>query len=69
MTDADQQLAAVTRPAQTEPGDVPWARQGARKTGVPVTGRVRRLVQGLPSWDPLPPGEILVRRRSHDEEP
>lgn len=40
----------------------PWARQaapGTRRT----TARARRLVEGLPDWEPLPPGEVLVRRR------
>ncbi|MGE7390722.1 hypothetical protein ACQKM2_35115 [Streptomyces sp. NPDC004126] len=27
-----------------------------------TTARLRRLVQGLPDWSPLPPGEQLVRR-------
>lgn len=39
-----------------------WARQPAG-TEERVTARARRLVQGLPDWDPLPPGESLVRRR------
>jgi hypothetical protein len=38
-----------------------WARQKAPNTQR-VTERVRRLVQGLPDWEPLPPGEVLVRR-------
>ncbi len=38
-----------------------WARQ--RATGnAPVTPRTRRIVPGLPAWEPLPPGEIAVRR-------
>ncbi|MEU1190872.1 hypothetical protein [Streptomyces sp. NPDC005859] len=28
----------------------------------PTTGRRRRLVTGLPAWEPLPPGEVLVTR-------
>ncbi|MCG8964174.1 MULTISPECIES: hypothetical protein [Streptomyces] len=27
-----------------------------------VTSRLRKLVEGLPDWEPLPPGETLVRR-------
>jgi hypothetical protein len=27
-----------------------------------VTSRVRKVVEGLPDWEPLPPGEIVVRR-------
>ncbi|MGW6690604.1 hypothetical protein [Streptomyces sp. NPDC054961] len=38
----------------------PWARQ-PEATG-PSTARLRRIVEGLPDWEPLPPGEILVRR-------
>ncbi|MGK5682174.1 hypothetical protein [Actinoplanes sp. URMC 104] len=40
--------------------DVPWARQS--KPHERVTGRSRRHVRGLPGWDPLPPGEMLVQR-------
>ena len=44
--------------------EVPWAR---RSTGTePVTSRSRRRIRGLPGWDPLPPGEILVRRSPRD---
>jgi hypothetical protein len=41
---------------------VPWARQStvARERATP---RVRQMVEGLPPWEPLPPGEMLVRRR------
>ncbi len=44
--------------------DVPWAKQAAHKE--PATTRSRRLVRDLPSWDPLPPGEILVNRHRRD---
>ena len=44
-------------------GDVPWARQ-AGASEERVTDRKRRMVEGLPSWEPLPPGEILIRRPS-----
>jgi len=40
---------------------VPWARQASRTP--PATGRTRKTVEGLPSWDPLPPGEVMVHRR------
>lgn len=43
--------------------NVPWGsagRGGASEER--VTNRARRMVEGLPSWEPLPPGEILVRR-------
>ena len=39
-----------------------WARRPAT-AGERVTARARRLVEGLPDWEPLPPGESLVRRR------
>jgi hypothetical protein len=39
-----------------------WARQSA-PAQQRVTARVRNLVESLPDWEPLPPGEILVRRR------
>lgn len=40
---------------------VPWARQPS----VPVTRattRTRNVVNDLPTWEPMPPGEILVQR-------
>jgi hypothetical protein len=39
----------------------PWAavRRPQRER---VTSRQRRVVEGLPDWEPLPPGETLVRR-------
>ena len=60
-----------TRPA----GENPWAASadGARAQSSPwaaqrrpqqerVTSRLRRVVEGLPDWEPLPPGETVVRR-------
>lgn len=49
-----------TRPEATTK-TVPWARQvtAARERATP---RVRKMVEGLPPWEPLPPGEMLVRR-------
>ncbi|MEV5799158.1 hypothetical protein, partial [Streptomyces collinus] len=39
----------------------PWAAQrGPQRER--VTSRLRRVVEGLPDWEPLPPGETLVRR-------
>ena len=38
-----------------------WARQSVPQQQR-VTARVRHQVEGLPDWEPLPPGEILVRR-------
>jgi hypothetical protein len=38
-----------------------WARQTTKD--VPrATSRSRQMVEGLPAWEPLPPGEMLVRR-------
>ncbi|WP_179851537.1 hypothetical protein [Streptomyces sp. Ag109_G2-15] len=39
----------------------PWAAQ-RRPQQERVTSRLRRVVEGLPDWEPLPPGETLVRR-------
>ena len=55
-----QQLAPSPWGATNGPGTL-WARQTTSGTQR-VTSRVRRLVQGLPDWEPLPPGEVLVRR-------
>lgn len=43
---------------------VPWARQSI-STEQRATARVRRMVDSLPAWEPLPPGEILVQRGRH----
>lgn len=54
------------RPPWAEPGPedggAPWAATAARPAGRRATQRVRRVVEGLPEWDPMPPGESLVRR-------
>lgn len=45
---------------------VPWAADPGAGGGAgtaPATGRMRRIAQDLPDWEPLPPGELLVRRR------
>jgi len=47
------------------PAAVPWAQQAATPTER-QTNRRRQMVQGLPSWDPLPPGEIFVQRHRRD---
>jgi hypothetical protein len=56
----------MTQPAQ-QPAEaaVPWARQAAPQQPR-TTSRVRRMVTGLPAWEPLPPGEILVQRHRRD---
>jgi hypothetical protein len=43
-------------------GEVLWGRQETRRLPAATT-RSRRVVQGLPDWEPLPPGEITVQRR------
>jgi hypothetical protein len=44
-------------------GSTPWGRQtGASEER--VTSRQRRMAEGLPSWEPLPPGEVVIRRPS-----
>lgn len=40
---------------------LPWAQQAA-KAQPRSTARLRRMVDSLPQWEPLPPGEILVQR-------
>jgi hypothetical protein len=48
----------------SSPDEVPWA---SRKVPAqPATARSRQQVPGLPSWDPLPPGEVFVRRHARD---
>ncbi|MHB9859416.1 hypothetical protein [Streptomyces sp. YIM S03343] len=65
-------------PPTRAPGESPWAASGSAGGGggegtspwaavrrpqqERVTGRLRRVVEGLPDWEPLPPGETLVRR-------
>lgn len=38
-----------------------WARQ-PNAPQERVTQRLRKMVEGLPDWEPMPPGEIVVRR-------
>jgi hypothetical protein len=47
--------------ASVQDAPVPWAQQ-ATKPQPRATSRARRMVQDLPSWEPLPPGELLVHR-------
>ncbi|WP_458246826.1 hypothetical protein [Streptomyces sp. MAI_2237] len=62
---------------QGRPGDLPRWRNPGTVPGLPATGgtpgeaasdapparrRQRRLVSGLPAWEPLPPGEVMVVR-------
>ncbi|MBW5483318.1 hypothetical protein [Streptomyces bambusae] len=52
-------------PSPAEPSEGPrrrlWAATG-EQSGERVTNRLRRVVEGLPEWSPLPPGEQLIRR-------
>ena len=54
-------------PNQHRPGEpaAPWTTGRGSDTGR-ATSRLRRPVRDLPSWDPLPPGEILVNRTERD---
>ncbi|MFI2712208.1 hypothetical protein ACH495_18995 [Micromonospora sp. NPDC018662] len=45
----------------TEATDVPWARRPIAPSQR-STDRVRRIAEGLPDWEPMPPGELVVRR-------
>ncbi|MFI5640898.1 hypothetical protein ACIA8H_26285 [Streptomyces goshikiensis] len=48
-------------PEQGPPSRRLWA-AGAGPAEERTTARLRRVVDGLPAWSPLPPGEQLVRR-------
>ncbi|MGW1668239.1 hypothetical protein [Streptomyces sp. NPDC002324] len=65
--DADSTPGSV--PSTPPAAPAPWA-TAAPHPGTaapdPVTRRLRRTVTDLPAWDPLPPGEQLVRRPSRD---
>ncbi|MFJ9210967.1 hypothetical protein [Streptomyces sp. NPDC102264] len=43
----------------------PWASAPARPKER-ATSRLRKVVEGLPDWEPLPPGEMTVRRPKKD---
>ncbi|MBL6276130.1 hypothetical protein JMF97_08150 [Micromonospora fiedleri] len=45
----------------TEAEVVPWARQPTPPRQR-HTDRVRRIAEGLPDWEPMPPGEMVIRR-------
>ncbi|MGW9302282.1 hypothetical protein ACWHA3_15900 [Streptomyces cyaneofuscatus] len=48
---------------QPLPPAAPWASgAGAGAGSRPATERMRRIAQDLPAWEPLPPGEMTVRR-------
>ncbi|MFJ7246797.1 hypothetical protein ACIQWA_19430 [Kitasatospora sp. NPDC098652] len=48
-------------PPPRRPAASPWA-ASPKPTTERATGRLRRIVEGLPDWEPLPPGEVTVRR-------
>ncbi|MBP2049327.1 hypothetical protein J2Z21_002258 [Streptomyces griseochromogenes] len=59
-----QQPAASPWAASADAGRAqssPWAAQ-RRPQQERITSRLRKVVEGLPDWEPLPPGETLVRR-------
>lgn len=66
--DADTTPAPV--PPEPPAAPAPWASATSRPAGRPapdpVTRRLRQTVTDLPAWDPLPPGEQLVRRPPRD---
>lgn len=56
--------AVPPRPAAPAPGAIspsPWA-ASPEPAAERVTSRLRRTVEELPDWEPLPPGETVVRR-------
>ncbi|MEU3749798.1 MULTISPECIES: hypothetical protein [Streptomyces] len=67
---AGMQPSAVPQPSvpptvRRPVADSPWASH--RPAGTErATSRLRRVVEGLPDWEPLPPGEMLVRRPGSD---
>ncbi|MFY1635074.1 hypothetical protein ACN27F_17670 [Solwaraspora sp. WMMB335] len=55
----------MTRPDQPTP---PWAQPRPQAASGRQTERQRKVVESLPDWEPLPPGEILVRRGQHRDD-
>lgn len=66
----DTDGAAPSEPPAPPAAPAPWASEPSRAPGQPapepVTRRLRRTVTDLPAWEPLPPGEQLVRRPARD---
>ena len=62
-----------TAPAKPKPswarGDATagtrWGRPGTAR-GTRATERLRKTIEGLPDWEPLPPGEASVQRPGQD---
>ncbi|MFD7120344.1 hypothetical protein ACFWAA_25360 [Streptomyces sp. NPDC059922] len=68
QTTAPSQTAAPrATPSQATPFQAasPWASAPARPKER-ATSRLRKVVEGLPDWEPLPPGEMTVRRPKKD---
>jgi hypothetical protein len=42
-----------------------WGQPGSAR-GTRATERLRKTIEGLPDWEPLPPGEATVRRPGQD---
>lgn len=72
--DTTVSTANGTAPAKPKPS---WAR-GTASAGTrwgqpdaagrrPATERLRKTIEGLPDWEPLPPGEAKVRRPGQDD--
>ncbi|WP_328945706.1 hypothetical protein OG259_33955 [Streptomyces sp. NBC_00250] len=62
---APLQPASVPPTVRRPVTDSPWASHRPAATER-ATSRLRRVVEGLPDWEPLPPGETLVRRPGSD---
>lgn len=73
--------APTTTPASDSNGaapasSAPWAKQsgsagtpwgkGSQANKSRATERLRRTIDGLPAWEPTPPGEIAVQRGQRD---
>jgi hypothetical protein len=61
-TDTDLARGGPGAPDAGAPAPPVWAQQRGRVTDR-ATARARRMVDSLPAWEPLPPGEIVVNRR------
>jgi|UPI0004BD7310 hypothetical protein len=73
MNTAPGRHPAAPPPPRRPPGDPQWSTPGRPVAGMPwspssmpagerATRRVRKIAEGLPDWEPLPPGETVVRR-------
>ncbi|MFE2493756.1 hypothetical protein [Streptomyces scopuliridis] len=64
---SSQAAPSQAAPSQAAPSQAasPWASAPARPKER-ATSRLRKVVEGLPDWEPLPPGEMTVRRPKKD---